>query len=200
VGDLRQHRELRPHALHGDVGDRHGARTDDRLDLLRLHLAHAHAERTIEQADLHEASACDLERLVVGVPVVAADHDLAALIVAVVRHAIHAPHVEPGDARPSRQREGPEGARGHEPRVRPGMRRDHAARRLLQLVDRDGTSGRLAHGLERLRAHERAPQAGERARGIDDRLDAQPLKDGHDTLLSRRTRSTASAMSTSTAP
>ena len=131
VGDLDDHREIRPHALHRDVGDGHRARPDHGLDLLRLYLAHADAEGTVEETHLDESRAGHVEGLVVGVPVVTADHDLAPVLVAVVRHAIHPAHVETRDGRAGGKHERAEGPGRHQTCLRPRVARDHAARRLL---------------------------------------------------------------------
>src|SRR5215470_7633359 len=80
VRHLRHHPKLRPHTLHRHVRHGHRTRTDARLDLFRLDLAYAHSEGAVEEAHLDEASARHLKRLVVGVAVMPADHDLGALL------------------------------------------------------------------------------------------------------------------------
>src|SRR5947199_366196 len=112
-------------------GGGHRARPDHGLDLLRLYLAHADAEGTVEETHLDESRAGHVEGLVVGVSVVTADHDLASVLVAVVRHAIHSAHVETRDGRAGGKHERAEGPGRHQACLRPRVARDHAARRLL---------------------------------------------------------------------
>ena len=199
VGHLGERAQIGPHALHGHVGEGHRARSDDRLDLLRLHLAHPDAERAIEQADFDETRAGDFEGLVVRVPVVTADDHLASRLVGVARHAVHPRDVEAGDAGAGGEGERPEGARGDEPRLGSSMVGDDPAGRFLQLVDGHRAPCRLGHRLHRLRAHQRAAEPRQRSRGVDDGPDTQPIVDGHHTFLLYRARSTASAMSSRTA-
>src|SRR5262249_27397987 len=176
------------------------ARTDTRLDLLRLDLAYAHSEGAVEEAHLDKPSARHLERLVVGVVVMPADHDLGALLPPVVRHAIDAPHVEARDARARGEAERAEGARGDQPGLGAGVAGNAPARRLLELFDGHRASRRLAHGLERFGAHDRAAEPCQRARGVDRGAHPEPIVDGHAPLLSPMARSTVSAINVSTAP
>src|SRR5215470_15450490 len=190
VRHLRHHPKLRPHTLHRHVRHGHRTRTDARLDLFRLDLAYAHSEGAVEEAHLDEASARHLKRLVVGVAVMPADHDLGALLPSLVRHAIDAPHVEACDARARGEGQRAEGARGDQPGLGAGVAGDDPARRLLELFDGHRASRRLAHGLERFGAHDRAAESCQRARGVDHGPHPEPIVDGHGPLLPPRARST----------
>src|SRR5215469_11840270 len=200
VRHLDYQAELRAHTLHRHVGHGHRARADARLDLLRFDLAHAPPESPVEESHLDETGAGHLEGFVVGVPLVTADHDLRALLPPLVRHAIDAPHVEPRDAGARSEGQRAEGARGDERGLGAGVAGDGPARRLLQLLDGHRALRRLAHGLERLGAHDRAAEPGQGARSVHHGPHPEPIVDGHPPPLSRRARSTVSAISVSTAP